>query len=355
MSKSNPFLQFASKVSLKQMLQEQREAIIVLENDPMNHALALMKKHHTLSLPVLALSHTKKGDNHPHDEFRGIVSVFDIARAFILAVQQSGAAQQQQQQHSTLEHVLQRTVTHLLSLPQDDTRSLWVYDADETLFKAAELFGLGVQRILVTSPTSAESVADESKDAHKNRLSGHSVKVLSQSDFVRGLLYMHLSDQLDQQGPISKIFHASLQQLSMPVDINLVTIPASTTALGAFEILVSNNLNAAPVINDQGVIQAAFSSSDVRQIDESNINRVFLSVLEYLKIHPDSDHEDPEKKIVRAPITCHAQDKLGDVLQRMVQAAVHHVWIVDQDNKPKGLVGLSDVIFLFTEGFPHHL
>lgn len=41
LNKLNPFLKFASEVSLRQMLQEQREAILVRESDPHEKAYTL--------------------------------------------------------------------------------------------------------------------------------------------------------------------------------------------------------------------------------------------------------------------------------------------------------------------------
>lgn len=46
----------------------------------------------------------------------------------------------------------------------------------------------------------------------------------------------------------------------------MVSVPSSATALQAFRILITNNVNAAPVIDESGSVVATLSVSDIRYI-----------------------------------------------------------------------------------------
>lgn len=47
-----------------------------------------------------------------------------------------------------------------------------------------------------------------------------------------------------------------------------------------------------------------------------------------------------------APVTCHASTSLRDLLDGMVHARTHHVWVVDDQDHPLQVISQTDLIRL---------
>ena len=58
---------------------------------------------------------------------------------------------------------------------------------------------------------------------------------------------------------------------------------------------------------------------------------------------------------LKDPVTCHASNKLKEVLKKIVDERVHRVFVVDKVTKRlKGVVSLTDIIFTLAKAFTDH-
>jgi len=110
-------------------------------------------------------------------------------------------------------------------------------------------------------------------------------------------------------------------------------------------------VSAIPVIDDEGKIIANFSASDLKTLNRSNFDWLVLPVLEYL--HRIRDQES--KQFHRAleaykslhPITWTENSTFQSVVMLIFTNKIHRVWLVNEDNKPKGVVSIGDLFKVF--------
>jgi len=102
-------------------------------------------------------------------------------------------------------------------------------------------------------------------------------------------------------------------------------------------------LQAIGVINDAGELIQVLSVNDLRSVgyDEQLFQRLYLPVGQFIQIALQSNSTKP-----RALITAKFTDTFGEVLQTIVKSGVHRLYIVDE-NKPVGVISLSDILKLF--------
>jgi 5'-AMP-activated protein kinase regulatory gamma subunit len=78
------------------------------------------------------------------------------------------------------------------------------------------------------------------------------------------------------------------------------------------------------------------SASDLRGINDETLNTLTLPVREFL--------DKVQRKAPASPVRCSPDEKLDTVIDRLIQSRVHRLWITDENQKPVGVVALTDVI-----------
>jgi len=117
------------------------------------------------------------------------------------------------------------------------------------------------------------------------------------------------------------------------------TIPISSTALHGFQQmrLAPRQVHALAIVDENGVIVGTLSSADLRGFTHEKLGNILLPVLEFLKAQ--GTH--------RAPVVCEPSISIKEVVALMINEKVHRVWLVDDDNKPVGVVSMTDIILYF--------
>ena len=121
----------------------------------------------------------------------------------------------------------------------------------------------------------------------------------------------------------------------------IVTIDISSSVNEAIDLLLANNVGAAPVVR-HGYLCGIFSERDV-------LNKILDKPV------GDLDHISVEKFMIADPQTAKPEDSLNTAILYMAHGNYRHVPIVDTENCPIGMVSIRDVISYLVEEFPQEV
>lgn len=184
--------------------------------------------------------------------------------------------------------------------------------------------------------------------------------IFSQTDVISYLAYHPEVSSVDLAG-------TTLEQAKLTGKA-VVTLPDSATALEGFKLLVEKKLLAVPVTDSDGqllgtlatagkvfhaslvrissrfpclsyIFPASLSLSDLRGMTPSTLSALSSPVLDFIAsrrfVHLGAGASRPSAT---------ATTSLKDVIDTMVRAHAHRVWVTDDKDCVKGVVSQSDVI-----------
>ncbi len=111
----------------------------------------------------------------------------------------------------------------------------------------------------------------------------------------------------------------------------------SDTAIAAFRAISKSGLNGLPIVNEDGVLVANVSISDILGITDTTFERLGKNIIDYL-----ADHTNTRTP----PLVCRENDQVETVILRLAVLGIHQMWVVDANKKPIGYVSLSDIVQL---------
>ena len=210
-----------------------------------------------------------------------------------------------------------------------ENKSLHVYKPTETIATLLEHMSKGIHRAIVR---------------------GEPLKVLSQYDVIKYIYFNRhllpekmLKDTAKNLGLVSRS-HTVVHHTAVAIQ-DVVTVNTSDTALDAFRLLVKEGVAAAPVLDGNGAIVSTISASDLRGLTVDCIEyNIFLPISEFFK---KVASESTRTHQIIAPLVFSESVTLASLLEIIVTAHVHRVWIVDAGGKPRGCVSLTDLCQFF--------
>ena len=111
---------------------------------------------------------------------------------------------------------------------------------------------------------------------------------------------------------------------------------------------MANKVSGAPVVDDDGVIVANFSVSDVRLL--ANVTNqadadaaLALPVLAFLRERAPR-HGSTGGPSALSPVVVQEGDSVGMAIQLLAESRLHHIYIVDGARRPVGVLSLIDVV-----------
>ncbi len=144
-------------------------------------------------------------------------------------------------------------------------------------------------------------------------------------------------EQMDQEDALrawdAREIQVSLKELMRPI----VTIDINCSVNEAIDLLLTNNIGAAPVVED-GYLRGIFSERDV-------LNRILNKQV------GDLDNVSVKQFMILEPQTANPEDSLSTAVLYMARGHYRHVPIVDTENRPIGMVSIRDVISYLVEEF----
>jgi len=162
-----------------------------------------------------------------------------------------------------------------------------------------------------------------------NRIGTGDYQLLSQSDLVRFLDKNRekLVDVINM-----KVDQMSLQHMGVPA----ISIFSTEKAVDGFYKMACHNAQCVAILDQAtGKLVADISPADLRGIISETFHLLHLPVTEFLN------------KIAgkTPPVTCNQSTCLGDIITKVVQTHIHHLWVVDDQDKPLAVVTLTDILY----------
>ena len=144
-------------------------------------------------------------------------------------------------------------------------------------------------------------------------------------------------EQMDENAALkawsAQEIQVSLKDLMRPI----LTIDISCSVNEAIDLLLANNIGAAPVVED-GYLRGIFSERDV-------LNKILNKQV------GDLDHIGVRQFMIADPQAADPEDSLNAAILYMARGSYRHVPIVDTQNRPIGMVSIRDVISYLVEEF----
>jgi CBS domain-containing protein len=253
----------------------------------------------------------------------GIINTFDILTRVVFdkLFQDEGVKTEQlakrQAEIATLLKKLDVSSASGISL---ESKSTWSYKHDDDLDKLLNVMSSGVHRVLVTQPEyDNPAVCDPAKH----------LGLISQRDVLRFLV-----DKKEKK--MMKILSKPVREIAKS---GVLYVNESATALKTFRRMVlENELSALPIVNEQGKLVDTVSSSDIRKVRNEHLSELLLPVGEFMK------KAKLRSKGSSYQIKCRPDQTINEVLTMLLASKVHRAWVCDEEDKPTGALGFTDIL-----------
>lgn len=148
-------------------------------------------------------------------------------------------------------------------------------------------------------------------------------------------------EQMDEDDALRAWNAQEIQVLLKDLMRPIVQIDINFSTNEAIDLLLTNNIGAAPVV-ENGYLRGIFSERDV-------LNQILNKQVGNL------DDISVKAFMIADPQTAHPEDTLNTAILHMARGGYRHVPIVDTENRPIGMVSIRDVISYLVEEYPQEV
>ncbi|XP_055574544.1 5'-AMP-activated protein kinase subunit gamma-3 isoform X1 [Falco cherrug] len=136
--------------------------------------------------------------------------------------------------------------------------------------------------------------------------------------------------------PKPRFLKKTVQELCIGTFRDVAVVPETAPIYTALEIFVDRRVSALPVINDAGKVVGLYSRFDVIHLAaQKTYNNLDISVREALQ----------QRSIcLEGVITCYPHETMEDIIDRIAKEQVHRLVLVDENQYPRGIISLSDIL-----------
>ncbi|KFP51501.1 5'-AMP-activated protein kinase subunit gamma-3, partial [Cathartes aura] len=128
----------------------------------------------------------------------------------------------------------------------------------------------------------------------------------------------------------------TVQELCIGTFRDVAVVPETAPVYTALEIFVDRRVSALPVINDAGQVVGLYSRFDVIHLAaQKTYNNLDMSVREALR---------QRTVCLEGVLTCYPHETMEDIIDRIAKEQVHRLVLVDENQYPRGIVSLSDIL-----------
>uniref|UniRef100_A0A8C4UGS7 Protein kinase AMP-activated non-catalytic subunit gamma 3 n=1 Tax=Falco tinnunculus TaxID=100819 RepID=A0A8C4UGS7_FALTI len=268
------------------------------------------------------------------------VSLEQIKKAF-LALVANGVRAAPLWDSKTQSFVGMLTITDFINILHRYYRSplVQIYEVEEHKIETwRELYLQGSFKPLVyISPSNSLFDAVYSLIKHKihrlpviEPISGNVLHILTHK---RILKFLHI---FGSTIPKPRFLKKTVQELCIGTFRNVAVVPETAPIYTALEIFVDRRVSALPVINDAGKVVGLYSRFDVIHLAaQKTYNNLDISVREALQ----------QRSIcLEGVITCYPHETMEDIIDRIAKEQVHRLVLVDENQYPRGIISLSDIL-----------
>jgi len=164
---------------------------------------------------------------------------------------------------------------------------------------------------------------------------GTLISVLTQSHVVHWL-----SNHMYQ---FSDLIWKTLEQLEIgPTEV--ISVSHDQKAIEAFKLIYSKKVSAVAVVDENGVLIGNISASDLKLIgyNAKLVSRLFYPIPEFLKVI--TANKEACRHTFQGILAVQKDSTMGDVVQKLVSTHTHRVYVVDNDQKPIGVISNLEVL-----------
>jgi len=121
------------------------------------------------------------------------------------------------------------------------------------------------------------------------------------------------------------------------------TVKEDSLTIDAFKLMQENSLTGVAVVNENDTVVGNLSVRDLKglRLENQLFHRLFQTVHNFLR-HMKEERKDDGRP--RTKQVVHLTDRLSLVVQILVEQNIHRVYVVDEGNKPIGVVSLRDIL-----------
>eukprot|EP00298_Acanthocystis_sp_HF-20_P010647 c18970_g1_i1.p1 GENE.c18970_g1_i1~~c18970_g1_i1.p1 ORF type:complete len:352 (+),score=178.75 c18970_g1_i1:49-1104(+) len=141
----------------------------------------------------------------------------------------------------------------------------------------------------------------------------------------------------------NKSFNETLAELGLAKLKDVARVHTEQPLLSAFLLIIEHHVTAVPVVDNFGHIIGNISASDVHSL-VSEPHLFVQTTRSYMTVGAFLEWRSQRENNVKAPITFKPESTLQSVMDCMVTQKIHRVYVVDDLNRPIGVVSLTDVI-----------
>jgi len=277
-------------------------------------ALQVMKANRILSLPVEKMQ-IDKDDGKLYQQIMGVVDTVQILAYiayFCGSVKKEDAVKE-------MENKLDIPMKDLVGMYSKEGTRVWRYDSSTPLSIVIRHMSSGVHRCLIT--TNVNVVCN----------------IISQRDVISFVL-KHLNkiprDLADSTVQALKMVNPQERKVGhcTVAKPELVSAPKDMLLVDCLRMMEREEITAIPLLDDDGLLYGTLSASDLRGVDAEDLcSCLFQPASHFVKTQ-------------RTAVVARPSVTFVDLLKLIEVHHVHRVWIVDDSNKPIGVVSLSDIM-----------
>ncbi|NXJ48258.1 AAKG3 kinase, partial [Spizaetus tyrannus] len=136
--------------------------------------------------------------------------------------------------------------------------------------------------------------------------------------------------------PKPRFLKKTVQELCVGTFRDVAVVPESAPIYTALEIFVDRRVSALPVVNDAGQVVGLYSRFDVIHLAaQKTYNNLDISVREALR---------QRTVCLEGVLTCYPHETMEDIIDRIAKEQVHRLVLVDENQYPRGIISLSDIL-----------
>ncbi|XP_041638158.1 5'-AMP-activated protein kinase subunit gamma-1 isoform X2 [Cheilinus undulatus] len=161
-------------------------------------------------------------------------------------------------------------------------------------------------------------------------VSGNVLHILTHK---RILKFLHI---FGKKVPKPTFVGKQIQELGIGTFRNIATVQQTATLYEALSIFVERRVSALPVVDEQGKVVSLYSRFDVINLAaQKTYNNLDMTMQEAVR---------RRTCFTEGVIKCYPDETLETIIDRIVQAEVHRLVLVDRADIVKGIISLSDLL-----------
>uniref|UniRef100_A0A3Q1KEQ9 CBS domain-containing protein n=1 Tax=Anabas testudineus TaxID=64144 RepID=A0A3Q1KEQ9_ANATE len=161
-------------------------------------------------------------------------------------------------------------------------------------------------------------------------VSGNVLHILTHK---RILKFLHIFGSMI---PKPRFLQKQIREVGIGTFKQIATVQEFATVYDALTVFVERRVSALPVVNEQGKVVALYSRFDVINLAaQKNYNNLNMTMREAIA---------SRACCVEGVLKCYPHETLETVINRIAEAEVHRLVLVDSDDVVRGIVSLSDLL-----------